>query len=388
MKHLFLIFFCFSLTICFSQNQHQGIVVDADSKEPIEFASIYNKEDHTITNADGRFLFSSNLDSVYIYNLGHKKIGATFKQLKDTIYLEKNLFELDEVVVTNIKTTFQKVQKAVAKNYSLEPYKEKFFLRGVLKYNDTITRIQDIQGKLERKTLLYHNNIKRTNKDYTIELTNMRKIGIVKDANNVYFNFPTFYGLFSEFVRINATGDGFTLTENYFDDGKKIKLKFDSNNTNEVYNISGYYMINTENYAIESFYLKTISKNVPYLNNKDTYYRTPFYEVQVFFSKDPKKDKYFMSSAKQNAKIELTDEQKTYKSFYDCSFILSTSNNFENFEVKKNVNSTKDIFKLKHPYDASFWKTQNQLLLTNEMLEFIKRAKDKNSEFKIRTNLK
>ena len=67
---------------------------------------------------------------------------------------------------------------------------------------------------------------------------------------------------------------------------------------------------------------------------------------------------------------------------------MSTYDNFGDFKVKKNVSAVKDIFKIKHKYDASYWKQQNQLLLTDEMVRFIEKIGSNNKEFKIRSNIK
>ncbi|MGB5556122.1 MAG: hypothetical protein WBM83_15810, partial [Flavobacteriaceae bacterium] len=88
--------FCFSSLICFAQHRHQGIVVDADGKEPLEFVGIYNDQAHTMTNSDGQFLFSTTLDSVTYYRVGYEKFKTTIDQLGDTVYLQKSILELDE----------------------------------------------------------------------------------------------------------------------------------------------------------------------------------------------------------------------------------------------------------------------------------------------------
>lgn len=130
----------------YSQNIHKAIVVDAEGNEPIEFVSVFNSNDYTLTNSDGRFLFSSDKDSVHFYKVGYDKLKTNFSKLQDTIFLEKSLIELNEVVVTNTKTILQKIKDSVASNYLLKPHTEIFFIRALLRKNDTIIRIQDMQG--------------------------------------------------------------------------------------------------------------------------------------------------------------------------------------------------------------------------------------------------
>jgi len=361
--------------------------VEQDGNDPMEFVAIYNDKDYTISNANGRYAFTSTSDSLTFYRIGYQKLKTTFGQLQDTIYLIKSPYELDEVVVTNAKTLWDKVRDSLPKNYNLVPYKEKFLLRGILKYNNKITRIQDMQGKLKRKTLLYSKNIALEKKDYEVELTNMRKVGIVRDEHDVYFRFPSFFSVFSEFIRINATGDDFILTENYIENRNKVEVKFASNATIKNTKDTGHYIINASNNAIESFTMRSES-DFPYTISGKSHYRTVLQEKTVLFTKGLKSEKYFISFAKSKVRVEQTDTDRTYTSYYDIELILMTSEPFGDFNVKSNVNEQKDIFKIDFPYDQSYWNSENQLLLTDEMQNFIKKVGDENTEFKIKSNLK
>ncbi|APQ16497.1 hypothetical protein BTR34_03745 [Maribacter hydrothermalis] len=362
--------------------------MDSADNSPLEFVGIYNSKDHTMTNADGRFQFSSSSDSIIIYRVGYDKQITTFQKVKDTIYLNKSVLELNEVTVTNERTLWQKVGDSVRSNYPTYPYKEKFLLRGVLRYNGKITRIQDLQGKLERRTLLYTKEIDPDKKDFIVELTNMRKVGLVRDENDVYFIFQSFYGLFMDLIPVNATGDDFILSEAIFDNGKKVNLNFQSKPSIENENFSGHYTINTENNAMEHFKMHVALENKPFSENANTKYRTISYDKEIILSKSSKTNKYYISSAKYDVRVEQTDKQNSYTSYYDVSFILTTSDNEGDFEVKKNVSTSKDLFKINYPYDQSYWNSQNQLLLTNEMLDFIEKVKDSSNEFKVRSNIK
>ena len=373
----------------YSQNSKTAIVLDNADNSPLEFVGIYNGKDHTMTNADGRFQFSSSSDSITVYRAGYDKLYTTFKKIKDTIFLNKSVLELNEVTVTNEKTLWQKVGDSVKSNYPIYPYKEIFLLRGVLRYNGEITRIQDIQGKLERRTLLYTNEIDPDKKDFKVELTNMRKVGLVKDENDVYFIFESFHSLFMNLIPVNATGDNFDLTESTFDNGKKININFQSKPTIENEDFSGHYIINTENYAMEQFKMSVVLKNKPFQESgKKIKFRTVSFDKEISLSKSSNTSKYYIASAKYDVKVELTDEEKSFTSFYDISFILTTSDNEGDFDVKKNVSTSKDLFKINHPYDQSYWNAQNQLLLTDEMLDFIKKVQDPSNEFKVRSNIK
>ncbi|MEP2056205.1 MAG: hypothetical protein ABJJ05_00275 [Maribacter litoralis] len=387
MKPLLLVLLLFSY-IGYSQQTINAIVLDSADNSPLEFVGIYNSKDHTITNEDGRFQFSSSLDSITIYRVGYDKLHTVFQKISDTIYLNKSVLELNEVTVTNEKTLWQKVRDSIRSNYPIYPYKEKFLLRGVLRYNGEITRIQDLQGKLERKTLLYTGKINPDKKDFKVELTNMRKVGLVKDENEVYFIFETFYQLFMNFTPMNATGDAFDLTESTFNNGNKINLSFHTKPelSNEI--INGHYIINNEDNAIERMYMVINSKNNPYKKDGNIRFRTVAVEKEISLSKSLITNRYYIASAKYDVKVEVTDDKNSYTSYYDVSFILTTSDNEGDFDVKKNVSTSKDLFKIKYPYDQRYWNAQNQLLLTNEMLDFIEKVQDPSNEFKVRSNIK
>ena len=387
MQLQYFIVFLFS-TLLYSQNELRGIVVDSLDNSPLEFVGVYNKNDHTMTNSDGRFQFSTSSDTIIIYRPGYDKIISTFKKTRDTIFLNKSVLELNEVTVTNEKTLWQKVKDSIDSNYPLYPYKEKFLLRGVLRYNGEITRIQDIQGKLERRTLLYTKDIEPDDKDFTVEMTNMRKVGLVLDENEIYFKFDSFHGLFMNLIPVNATGDDFNLIEATFDNGKKVKLSFQSKPSIENENFTGHYIINTENNAIERFNLVVEFKNNPFSEDKESRYRTISYDKEISLTKSNKNQKYFIASSKYHAIVEQTNKNNSFTSYYDVSFILTTSENEGDFNVKKNVSASKDLFKINYSYDQRYWNAQNQLLLTEEMLDFIEKVQDPNNEFKVRSNIK
>ena len=371
----------------YSQNKVAGIILDDLDHTPLEFVGIYNEQDHTMSNRDGRFLFLSTSNTITFYRPGYEKLITSFENVTETIYLSKTVLELNEVTVSNEKTIWQKVRDSLKNNYPLYPYQEKFLVRGVLRYNGEIIRIQDMQGKLQRKTLLYTDDIEPSSKDFIVELTNMRKVGLIRDENEVYFKFDSFESLFKKLIPLNATGDDFQLTEYQLIKDRKIKLNFQSLPSVKDENIYGHYIINTDNNAVEYFHIFIELANKEFLKSKNSRYRTVFMEREVTLTQNPKNRKYHIESAKFDAKVEQTDAENTYTSFYDVSFMLTTSENEGDFQIKKNVSTSKDLFKIKHPYNATYWNSQNQLLLTDEMVSFIKKTQDPNQEFRLSSNI-
>ena len=88
LKKLVLLFSLTNLAI-HAQNQKLGIVIDSETKKPIEFVDVYNKLDNTVTNEDGKYFILSSYDSISFYKLGYKEIKLKFEELSDTLYLSR-----------------------------------------------------------------------------------------------------------------------------------------------------------------------------------------------------------------------------------------------------------------------------------------------------------
>jgi hypothetical protein len=110
-------------------------------------------------------------------------------------------------------------------------------------------------------------------------------------------------------------------------------------------------------------------------------------ESATFFKKDNSYQRYYIHYAKQKTTITTKRKEQLVPTVFQIEITLHTTAPFSRVDVKSNVNEQKDVFKLKPPYIAAFWQSQNQLLLTDEMLEFLSNLKDDNTEFKVRSNL-
>lgn len=388
MKKLLLVFvFC---QLSYAQNQKLGVVLDAETRKAVEFVDVYNAYDHTITNENGKFFLLSSNDSISFNKLGYEPVRSTFLQISDTVLLRQKAFELSEVVLTNKERLFDKVKKAVPSNYPSEPYNERFFLRSVLRYNDEITRIQDIQGKLKRRTLLYHGDLNLGKKDFLFEVEHMRKIGlkevVAENDEDVEYISKSLRTIFMETVQVSIVLDDFEIEELYFDNKEKVRIAFTFNGEDKRQNVKGYYTINLKDKAILEFY-QLSEFNLEFRQSKNIRYRAKRYEKTILFDKDPKTQKYILKNAKIKTKVEITDEESSFQTFFESEDILDSYAHFGKFKVRKNANENKEIFKLRFPYDLEFWEKQNTLLLTDEMNAFIAKVSQKNSEFKVRSNM-
>lgn len=382
---LFLIIF----GITYSQNQKLGIVLDSKNQKPIEFVDVYNSYDHTITNENGKYFLLSSNDSIAFYKLGYEPLKTTFNSVKDTVLLNQKTFELSEVVLTNEDRLFTQVKKAVPENYPSEEFKEQFFIRSLLRYNGEITRIQDIQGRLKRRTLLYHSNMNIEKKDFVFEVQNMRKVGlkdVIENETDIYFRFRSLKQILLETVQLSIVQKDFEIEEKYFDDHKKVRIEFTYNGDNEKLDTNGYYIINLGDKAILEYY--QLSKfDFDFKQKKDIKYRITRYEKNVLFDKDLKTGKYVLKNGKIKSLVEVKNNEETFQTFFESEDILKSYDHFANFKVRKNVNENKDVFKLNFLYNQNFWNSQNQLLLSDKMQEFITMMGRENKEFKVKSNM-
>ncbi len=385
-KLLPLLVFC---QLSYAQHQQLGVVLDAENKTPIEFVDVYNSNDNTITNENGKYFLLSSNDSIAFYKLGYETLKTTFAAITDTVFLKEKTFELNEVVLTNEERLFDKVKKAVPDNYPSEEYKEQFFIRSTLRYNGEITRIQDIQGKLKRKTLLYHGDMELGKKDFVFEVEHMRKVGlkdVTEDETDIYFRARSLKAILMETVQLSIVLENFEIEEQYFDNQEKVRITFTYNGDNKKANIAGYYIVDLNDKAILEYYQLSTPK-LDFKQKKDIRYRVTRYEKNILFDKDRETGKYVMKNAKIKTLVEIQDNEETFRTFFESEDILKSYGHFGAFKVRKNVNENKEVFRLKIPYIKAFWEAQNSLLLTHEMEAFIAKVSNADNEFDIRSNL-
>jgi len=384
MKTNFFILIFLVIQHSFSQNRLEGIVLDRETRKPIEYGDIYNTEDYTSSNEEGHFLFISKSDSLKIGILGYIPIFTTFEQIKsDTLFLSKKIQNLDEIVINADSNLLKSVLKNLGENYPLAPYKEKFFLRSVLKQNDKIVKLVDFSGKVERKTLFSTKSNPMPKKNYFIEIENIRKAGIKEE--NIDFVLSSFEELFTNFISIYMSPEIYDFKYIPYKDSTFAKLEFYPKNEKTARS-SGHYLVNLKDKAFSEVHISN-SQNNNYIIKKELKYRTTNYEVNITFKKDAGYNKYTIDKANMSATVEVVPKE-VEKRIYTVSYKLYTYDNFQDFDINNNIPLSKDIFQLKKDYNKMFWESQNYLLLTNEMKDFLKTLKEENNDFKSTPNIK
>lgn len=363
----------------FAQNKIEGLVLDLQTKQPIEYADIYNTTGSTYSNEEGRFRFQSIEDSVHVAIMGYESLHTTFQKLaNDTVYLKRQSEALDHVILSHTKSMTD-VYKNIENNYPTEPFTDLFFMRCVLKKNGEIIRLQDLSGLLGRKSLFANPGKSLPKNNYAIDLQNMRKAGIEdRDADFELFSFDQFLSAISSF---NQDTDHLDFERIKFQDNDLTRYNF----INEDTYTRGYYLVDSKDNAFNEFYSLTINKDRKFEEDMGMKFRTIHYELLVTFKKNYTKQKYLLDKAKLKATVETLND-KGKKVFYEAEYFWVVSG-YTYRNIKNKIRLDQDIFTLNTPYNARFWEKQNQLLLTSDMQEFVDSLAEKDSDFKIVTNM-
>lgn len=370
----------------FSQNEYRGTVLDNKTLKPIEFVDVYNDTNFTLTNEQGKFTFITSKDSIKFNLIGYNKLNLSLKNFKinDTIYLESKAYKLDEVVIYKNNSTFKKMVKAIESNFPSSEFKEEFFLRCILKKNNSIIKIQDLNGVIKRETLFSTSKNPMPKKNYTVFINNMRKAGY--DEKDIEFELFNFNKILNALVSLYMSPKIYDFSEVALKDSTLVKLNFEPKSLEET-TTKGYYIVNTNDNSFNEVYLINDGSKGSFTEKSDIKYRTIKYEVLVSFLKDKVLDKNRIDNAKINSSVEVFDD-KNNKIKYDVSYILKTSKEYNNnISLKNKVSLKKDIFKLKEDYNKEYWETNNILRLTDEMIVFLN-SLEENKEYKVITNLK
>ena len=383
-KTIFTLFFILFFSIVGnSQNfKISKIIIDKTTKSPLENVSIYNDKDNSTTNQEGLFVFVSSQNEINFNLLGYNFLKTTFEEIekKDTIFMESKAIVLKEVVLVNLEPFIKKVYGKMAENY-ISNYTSNFFLRNVLKKDNSIVVLQDIHAKRGKNA--------NTKNSSEIEVLNMRKISFFEKENKIDFEFPDFNEFFGG---IFPALDKNIFTEVDCNEADFRKIIFEEKEKNQLgQSGKGYFVINRNDYAIVEFFVSNYDnpKVVPYKKFalSSTQYRTTKYEKLMRFSKSNTLKKYYLNLSKLDAQVEVMPDKKSEKTFnYNLSIDYFVTNSITNEKVTSNFAVDKDIFKAKFPYSDDFWNKQNQLPLTKELKEFlnlVSENKDKKKEFEI-----
>jgi hypothetical protein len=370
-----------------SQITYNKQIWDKECECPVAYATINNLSDYAISNEYGDFSITTKEPNVEINILGYypKKINLDNFKNEDKIFLEPKVYVLDEIILEQ-NLLFKEMLSTILKDYSLEPHTEKFYLRAVLKKNNKIVKLVDLSGKIKKETLFNTQSIPMPKNNYTIEVENMRKIGIInREYDFTVINFDEFFKRHNAFY---ISPQNFNLKYNINIDSTYTKISAVQKNNTNTGEVDGYFIVNNKTKNFEKAAIN-INYNDDYtIINRDLKNKTKIFNVESTFKKNNNTDKLQIN--KCNINIEVDVLYKEEKDIFNLSFIYFAEPISYEKEIKNNVNHKTDIFDLNIKYNPEYWKDHEILPLTDEMQEFINKVNStsKNSEFRTKTNIK
>jgi hypothetical protein len=381
--------FLISNIVCSQKYTANNIIVDSENLQPIVNVNVFNDINNTISNKNGIFTFNSNINSITISHIGCQEVVTNFTNLAtiDTIFLESSVFELNEVVISDKKQLINKVYSNVAANYPFEPFTEETFVRCILRKNGSIVKLQDMVINIYRNSLFTNNDIKQFG--YDIQILNLRKAGVSpKSTKEIEFKLLSIDELFKWFSAIFTTPSYYNYHENSKVDNKHLKIDFVKNeNLREQKSLEGYYVINLDDFSFNEVYYNTVFEDhfkIPYDENKNTKWRTIGNELFIQYKKNIELNKYFINNGILKNTVEVISNDK--KSIYEATYQIISLKHNKNIKVQRNFSPTKDLFKADMNFNSTFWSKQNQLILDNELKDFIKNLECHKKEYKIYSN--
>ena len=384
-KHFFIIFLSFLINSNFLFSQSTlNVLWDKDEDKPIAYATIKGIKNYSVSNEKGVFELEKMDGKITIQSVVYEtlEIDYNFLKTKDTIYMQPLTYELDEVLISK-ESLYTQMLKTVLTDYTLEPHKEEFFLRAVIRKDSEIYKIIDFSGLVEKQTLFETKTKPMPKRNYKIQIDNIRKVGLDdRDIDILMFSFKDF---FTYLIRLSFNKDDFDITyeSTTNNDSKRITLE---PKDKEKTKFKGYFLLNRDNTFREAD-ITYLNNNSNYQSKRDIKYRTKQMNWKSNFERNTNTGKLQLHKGKIIAELELIRNDTT--EIYEFTYIYNSKPLDKNIAIKNNINLKKDMFKLKSDYNQKYWENHEILTLTNEMQEFINRVNTmgKNSDFKTKTNM-
>jgi len=370
----------------YSQSKISRVLWNKVDNLPVEYATINNNENYTITNENGEFEFEETSGKITVQNIAYQKLEIDYDFLikNDTIYIEPNIYELDEVIIEK-DSEFNNMLRTVLTDYALEPHQEKFFLRATIKKNNEFYKIVDFSGHLEKHTLFDTRTKPMPKKNYIVQIDNIRKAGF----ENREYDFE----LFSFEILLNRIASTYLSPKIYNLSYEKstinnfMKIIVTPKNKNET-STTGYYLVDENNNTFNEVYILNDNKDAEFDEIRDIKFRSTFLELKSNFKRNIKTNKLQLNQAVIKSKTEVYT--KDGKDIFEVNYIFYANPIPEPIKIENNINLRKDMFELKGNYDSKYWENNEILLLTKEMQEFINKVNTSNNEsdFRTQTNMK
>lgn len=380
----FILVFLLGLNFIFGQESSRNVLWNKIENIPIPYATIKGLENYSISNENGVFEFQKTTSRIAIQSFVYEtlEIDYTFLKENDTIFMKPLTYELDEVVISK-DGLYTQMLKTVLTDYALEPHKEKFFLRAIIRKNNELYKIVDFSGLVEKQALFDTKSKPMPKNNYKVQIENIRKVGI--EDRDIDFRLFSFEEFLTNVIRIAFNKDQFNIAYESTTDKVSKKITLKPKDIDKI-KTQGFYILNDDNTFKEANVIYD-NKNAEFEKLGKSKYRTVFSNWKSEFERNSQIDKYQLSKAILNGKTEVYEESESY--IFNFSYIYYAEPIDNSTEVKNNINLSKDMFDLKGEYKQEYWKNIEILTLTKEMQEFINKVNTsgKNSDFRTKTNI-
>jgi len=383
-----------------------GLIIDAESLEPLPFATIglKNKGKGTVSNNSGEFGLNITPDCIndtlYVSYLGffgreipvRQSFGNNF-----TITMKREFISIPEIIIRNQipQEIIYKTLSSIPHNYGNTPaYLTGFYREGILRKNELQTYSEAIlqifkspySGSLLNDQIKVFKSRKIENVNSTDTLTVRLKAGLSTclelDGVKNFFDFID---------KQSITQYSYRLTDIVsFDDESAFEIEFVQKEEVDLPLFKGNIFINTSDFAILRAEFEI---NPAYMNKiKESFISSPSREfntwpVSVKYSVNYRKvnDRYFLSHVRGDLLFVTRQKKKLFNTQFNVFFELAiTAMNLKNvtrFEREELAPIHSVFSKTITSYDPAFWGNQDFLKPEDNLLQALKNMKVRLQEF-------
>ncbi|MEM6525815.1 MAG: carboxypeptidase-like regulatory domain-containing protein [Bacteroidota bacterium] len=359
-----------------------GKLLDSKSSEPLPFASIYLEGNTigTVSNVEGSFTFhvpaKFKRDTIIISMIGYtsiRKVVTDFEE-NERIALEENIFELNEVVVTDekpptAKEIVKRAYQSIATNYPSEPYILEGFIRDLQNEDSVYVELLECAIKMRYQS----NAVKRVPQIELVELKQSyvtekhpwngqweRKNSIIDLVEDDFIRFD--YG------PIKAKNGWKYEIESIVAFGEKLVYKI--NAVNKPF-YTAQFFIDIESYAFVRIDYSRAARNKRYYKRRlangqqEKFYNIVFeyqeYNGKWYLKYQKEEDVWEIFKGPQSNELIFTKYPK--KELFINKVITEA---IDEHLFTNNLSHDKSVESQAKPYNPSFWKYYNFPIQTKE----------------------
>jgi hypothetical protein len=383
-----------------------GIIIDAETKEPLPFATIglKNKGKGTVSNSNGEFGLNIQKDyysdTLSVSFLGYLRREIPVKQAfgnEFTISMKREFVSIPEIIIRNQIPTeiINKARQRISHNYGNTPVlMTGFYREGVLKkselqtYSEAVLQIYKsaYSGSLLGDQIKVYKSRKIENIDRTDTLALRLKAGLstcldLDGARNMF-----------DFLSTEGMSDySYRMTDIVtYDEEAAYAIEFEQHEDVDLPLYKGTIYINTIDYAILNVEFEINPKLIHKM--KDSYISNPSHSfntwpVSVKYSVTYRKinERYYLNHVRGDL-VFVSKEKKRlfntqFKVFFELAITETEFNNVARFEREELAPIHAIFSKTINSYDPDFWGNQDFLKPEDNLLQELKNMNVRLQEF-------